>query len=427
MVTGQGFPDECRIGNLTGLVPDRPGYCGYAMPNNMPNNSVFAGHIQARPLVETPPAPESPPGVATTTVFKPGEQGYKAFRIPGMLAFKEVLMVFAEGRKYGCGDFAGQHDIVFKRSTDRGATWSNFSVLMDPAKMFGDSVCPVANRITGTGSCEFWDPTPFADAVTGRVFMMTTRSWPHTVHGSAVDNEAARMHGLMDCWLISSDDLGLTWSEPLNITQQVWSDQWHMMTPANGHAIQSYGNRLLMPGYVRPGGTDGSSMSAVFYSDDHGVTWSFAPNSTIGPGTSESEIVRLQHTPNRLMFNHRGPGHKRWQSFSDDNGLTWHDFQPAPLLPDPGCKGGIAAWPSKKSLLFVNAATTHARVNITLRVSPDDGRSWPVQRLISGPGGYSDVQLATLKGKESVCVVFEYDSCTIKVGCIDGEDLLPGQ
>ena len=32
-------------------------------------------------------------------MFDPGEEGYKAFRIPGMLAFKDVLMVFAEGRK----------------------------------------------------------------------------------------------------------------------------------------------------------------------------------------------------------------------------------------------------------------------------------------------------------------------------------------
>ena len=52
----------------------------------------------------------------------------------------------------------------------------------------------------------------------------------------------------MDCWLMSSDDLGLTWSQPRNISQQVWSDKWHMMTPANGHAIQSFNNRLLMPG-----------------------------------------------------------------------------------------------------------------------------------------------------------------------------------
>ena len=59
------------------------------------------------------------------------------------------------------------------------------------------------------------------------------------------------------------------------------------------------------------------------------------------------------------------------------------------------------------------------------QVSTDDGATWPVEKLISGPGGYSDVQLATLKGKDSACVVYEYDTCTIKVGCVDGADLLP--
>ena len=238
------------------------------------------------------------------------------------------------------------------------------------------------------------------------------------------------MRGQMDCWLMSSTDLGRTWGAPTNITEQVWSPDWHMMTPSNGHAIQTSTGRLLVSGYVRPSGTDQSSMSAVFYSDTHGRTWKFAPNSTIGPGTSESEVVQLQHTPGRLMFNHRQTRHAgtpgtRWQSFSDTDGLTWHGFEPAPMLPDPSCKGGIAAWPSRKALLFVNAATTSARVNITVRVSQDDGKTWPVEKLISGPGGYSDVQLATFEGKESACVVFEYDTCTIKVGCVDGDALLP--
>ena len=35
------------------------------------------------------------------------------------------------------------------------------------------------------------------------------------------------------------------------------------------------------------------------------------------------------------------------------------------------------------------------------------------------------MQLATLDGKASVCVVFEYNTCTIKLGCVDGDDLLP--
>ena len=41
-----------------------------------------------------------------------------------------------------------------------------------------------------------------------------------------------------------------------------------------------------------------------------------------------------------------------------------------------------------------------------------------------GPGGYSDVQLATLGGEEAACVAFEYSTCTIKVGCINAADLL---
>ena len=181
-----------------------------------------------------------------------------------------------------------------------------------------------------------------------------------------------------------------------------------------------------MPGYLRPDGA-GQSLSAVFFSDDHGQTWRFGENSTVGPGTSESDVAPLQHTPGRLVFNHRRDGSSgtRWQSFSDDDGLSWHSFGPAPLLPDPGCKGGIAAWPARRALLFVNDATRSGRVNVTLRVSTDDGQSWPVTKLISGPGGYTDVQLATSKdGVDHACVVFEYGGCEIRVSCIPGDHLL---
>ena len=31
----------------------------------------------------------------------------------------------------------------------------------------------------------------------------------------------------------------------------------------------------------------------------------FAPHSLVGAGTTESEVVQLQHAPDTLMFNHR--------------------------------------------------------------------------------------------------------------------------
>ena len=86
------------------------------------------------------------------------------------------------------------------------------------------------------------------------------------------------------------------------------------------------------------------------------------------------------------MFNHRsldvcgapvpvpkGPPYHlcRWTSRSTDDGNHFFDFKPVPSLPDPGCKGGIAAWPAKKALLFTNNAVNLVgmRVNITLRAS----------------------------------------------------------
>jgi hypothetical protein len=55
---------------------------------------------------------------------------YVGFRIPGLIACgNQTLLAFAEGRKFGCGDFGshqpngGQHDLVMRKSVDGGQTW----------------------------------------------------------------------------------------------------------------------------------------------------------------------------------------------------------------------------------------------------------------------------------------------------------------
>ena len=190
-------------------------------------------------------------------VFSPGEAGYKAFRIPGILGVNETLLAFAEGRKYGCEDFAGdfavflfvltldlvllmigQHDVVCKKSRDGGRTWGELTVLLDPHKLFG-SIC--SNESSASDSCEFWDPTPVFDRDTGNVIMMTTLSL----------SESDRMHGRMTAWTMTSEDLGNTWGTPRNITEDIYSQQWGVGTPSNGHGIQLMSGRLLMPAYVR--------------------------------------------------------------------------------------------------------------------------------------------------------------------------------
>ena len=96
---------------------------------------------------------------------------------------------------------------------------------------------------------------------------MATRSWAHT----GMTNVKSRLTGHMDAWLLRSTDAGRTWSKPQNMTSQLWTDSQHMPTPSNGHGIQTSSGRLIMPTYVRPGGST-TQNSAVIYSDDGGST-----------------------------------------------------------------------------------------------------------------------------------------------------------
>jgi hypothetical protein len=112
--------------------------------------------------VEGPPATTALArgGITITPVFSRGEGGCSAYRIPGIQSLNGTLLVFAECRKYDCGDFGGQHNVAFKRSTDGGASFSEVQTLLDPMVMFSAEQCPTdaASVRSQNSSCVFWDP-----------------------------------------------------------------------------------------------------------------------------------------------------------------------------------------------------------------------------------------------------------------------------
>jgi sialidase-1 len=90
---------------------------------------------------------------APSLIFAAGESGYVAFRIPGIVVLTDhSLLAVGEGRKYGCSDFAGQHDIVSKKSTNGGKTWSKLSIVADPSVLFSCS----SHGVRPVGKCQFW-------------------------------------------------------------------------------------------------------------------------------------------------------------------------------------------------------------------------------------------------------------------------------
>src|ERR1039457_4497144 len=66
-----------------------------------------------------------------TDVFVSGEGGYHTYRIPALIVTSnQTLLAFCEGRKNSASD-TGDIDLLLKRSTDGGKTWSEPQVVWD--------------------------------------------------------------------------------------------------------------------------------------------------------------------------------------------------------------------------------------------------------------------------------------------------------
>ena len=67
---------------------------------------------------------------------------------------KSAVALLTATCQQGCDDFDGQHDVVCKRSLDRGQTWGPLQVVGEPVRDFN---CTLGELMIPR--CEFWDPT----------------------------------------------------------------------------------------------------------------------------------------------------------------------------------------------------------------------------------------------------------------------------
>jgi sialidase-1 len=132
--------------------------------------------------------------------------------------------------------------------------------------------------------------------------------------------------------------------------------------------------------------------SHIISSDDRGQTWQIG--GIEDEMTNESTIVEL--SDGSLLHNMRSyhKKNRRAVATSKDGGLTWSPVKLDEALIEPVCQASIlrCTWPDggeKSRILFSNPASTK-RENLTVRVSYDEGATWPVrQQLHAGPAAYS--------------------------------------
>ena len=346
------------------------------------NRMTISGFSIAGNLMD-PPAPPAP-------LYFSGKDGYHTYRIPALaVTSKGTVLAICEGRKDSWND-SGNIDLLAKRSTDQGLTWSAQQVIWDDGGNTCGNPCVVADRETGTITLlSTWNR---GDDHEGNIIARTSKD------GRRV-------------FVMQSTDDGTTWSKPREITAEVKKPDWTWYATGPGSGIQiEHGpdkGRLVIPcDHIEA--ESKHYYSHVIYSDDHGITWKLG-GTTPQHQVNECEVVEL--TGGKLMLNMRNyerSQRSRQTAISGDGGLTWHDPSHDPALIEPICQAAIERyrWPLGDKpgvILFSNPANTAARVNMTVRASFDDGKSWPVSTvLFPGPSGYSD--LAVLSNGKIACL-----------------------
>jgi sialidase-1 len=309
--------------------------------------------------------------VQHAVVFENGKEGYPHYRIPSVVVTKTGdILAFAEGRglqKGTHGDITGNH-LVMKRSRDNGQTWSALKVIRSEP---GNSLLGPCTVVTETG----------------RIILIYHRYLPGTTEGNAGEGyEGNRVVGV---FVTVSDDNGGRWSDARDITRQVKAPiRWTGILTGPGIAIQKtrapHKGRIVVPCAHGP---SGRWQCYTFHSDDNGETWQLGGEVPDQLG-NECQVVEL--SDGRLLLNMRSFRRKgcRAYSTSEDAGATWSKMVDVPALPEPVCQGSTLRYPvaakgQLNPILFSNPDSTQKRANGTVRMSLDDGATWPIGKVLS--------------------------------------------
>jgi sialidase-1 len=327
-------------------------------------------------------------------IFISGEDNVFEYRIPSFITTtKGTLIAVCDARVDKPGDAPNNIDLAMRRSTDGGKTWSKTRIIVD---FPGDDAAA--------------DPSMVVDQLSGTIWL---------AYDYAYADPQGNLGRIIRIHLIKSDDDGITWSSPVDISYLTKGKNfWLQNGPGGG--LYSDGV-IIFPMYsaMRPTAAQalaatpdlkGTQQSMLVYSEDHGKTWSLSNG--VGDINSETQLANL--SGGRIMANMRRPrGHGfRQVSITDDLGKTWSEVYDDSTLIEPGCQASLINYnyKGKSFLVFSNPADKKERKNLVVRVSYDEGKSWPKELSIyNSYGGSARYSCLTQLPNGNIGLIYEAD------------------
>tara|TARA_B110000263_G_C15309088_1_gene512030 strand:- start:520 stop:1773 length:1254 start_codon:yes stop_codon:yes gene_type:complete len=335
------------------------------------------------------------------------------YRIPGLTTTnKGTLLATYDVRRELGRDLQGHMDIGLSRSLDGGQNREPMQIVLD-MKTWGG----LPEKFNGVS-----DANILVDRTNNDIYIAGL--WMHGVinaEGKWLDGLNENSKDWNHQWktkgsqpglgvkqtsqflIIKSTDDGKTWGEPVNLTEMCKDPKWWLWAPAPGHGITLKDGTLVFPTQGRD--ENGKTFSNITYSKDHGITWK--TSNVAYQNTTECMAVELLDGSILLNMrdnrNRKEKGEKNGRAITVtyDLGETWTEQTTSHgALIESFCMASIhrhnykdKMGEKKSILLFSNPNSKYKRHKQTIKVSFDDGLTWPEKywmELDAGRGkGYS--------------------------------------
>ncbi|MBI9064769.1 MAG: exo-alpha-sialidase [Marinilabiliaceae bacterium] len=339
------------------------------------------------------------------------------YRIPGMITTNAGTLIAVYDNRYNNSkDLQEDIDVGMSRSTNGGQTWEPMKVIMDQGEWGG-----LSQQLNGVG-----DPCVLYDYHTNTIWVAAL--WLHGSEPKKMawwDSDPGIKPGETGQFLVAkSTDDGLTWSETMNITEQIKDPAWQLLLQGPGRGITLEDGTLVFPAQFKADigekALDGGPYtchSTIVYSKDQGKTWKIGTGAK--SNTTEAQVAIL--SDGSLMLNMRDDRNRkdktetngRAVSITKDLGQSWERHVTSnSSLQESNCMASLISAPlqimgeTKHVIFFSNPNNKHKRTNMTIKASLDDGMTWPYELELNETGGFG-YSCLSMVDNETIGILYE--------------------